>query len=228
VAARILIVEDEPAIGELLALNLRHAGFIPIQAGDVAAARRAIDAELPDLIVLDWMLPDQPGVELARRLRADARTREVPIILLTARSAETDKLGGFEAGADDYVTKPFSPKELVARIRALLRRRAPEASDEPVEVAGLRLDPRTFRVTGDGQVLKMGPTEFRLLQYLMRNVDRVLSRGKLLDGVWGDHVFIEERTVDVHIRRLRLALQPSGHDRLVETVRGGGYRFLPQ
>ena len=227
-AARILIVEDEPAIGELLALNLRHAGFTPIQAGDVAAARRAIDAELPDLIVLDWMLPDQPGVELARRLRADARTREVPIILLTARSAESDKLGGFEAGADDYVTKPFSPKELVARIRALLRRRAPEASDEPVEVAGLRLDPRTFRVTGDGQVLKMGPTEFRLLQYLMRNVDRVLSRGKLLDGVWGDHVFIEERTVDVHIRRLRLALQPSGHDRLVETVRGGGYRFLPQ
>ena len=227
-AARILIVEDEPAIGELLALNLRHAGFVPLQAGDVATARRAIDDELPDLIVLDWMLPDQPGVELARRLRADARTREVPIILLTARSAESDKLGGFEAGADDYVTKPFSPKELVARIRALLRRRAPEASDEPVEVAGLRLDPRTFRVIGDGQVLKMGPTEFRLLHYLMRNVDRVLSRGKLLDGVWGDHVFIEERTVDVHIRRLRLALQPSGHDRLVETVRGGGYRFLPQ
>lgn len=227
-AARILIVEDEPAIRELLALNLRHAGYEALHAGDVAAARRSIDAELPDLIVLDWMLPDQPGIELARRLRADPRTRDVPIILLTARSAEADKLGGFEAGADDYVTKPFSPKELVARIRALLRRLAPEASDEPVEVAGLRLDPRTFRVTGDGQALKMGPTEFRLLHYLMRNVDRVLSRGKLLDGVWGDHVFIEERTVDVHIRRLRLALQPSGHDRLVETVRGGGYRFLPQ
>jgi two-component system phosphate regulon response regulator PhoB len=226
--AKILIVEDEPAIRELLALNLRHAGFEPVLAADGAAARREIDATLPDLVVLDWMLPDQPGVEIARRLRADARTRHLPLIMLTARSAESDKLGGFEAGADDYVTKPFSPRELVARVRALLRRRAPEASDEPIEVAGLRLEPHTFRVIAEGQALRMGPTEFRLLHYLMRNLDRVLSRSKLLDGVWGDHVFIEERTVDVHIRRLRLALQPSGHDRLVETVRGGGYRFLPQ
>jgi two-component system phosphate regulon response regulator PhoB len=228
VTAKILIVEDEPAIRELLALNLRHAGFEPVHAPDAAAARREIDAALPDLVLLDWMLPDMTGVEVARRLRADSRTRHLPVIMLTARSAESDKLGGFEAGADDYVTKPFSPRELVARVRALLRRRAPEASDEPIEVAGLRLEPQTFRVIAGGQTLKMGPTEFRLLHYLMRNLDRVLSRAKLLDGVWGDHVFIEERTVDVHIRRLRLALQPSGHDRLVETVRGGGYRFLPQ
>jgi len=219
VTAKILIVEDEPAIRELLALNLRHAGFEPVHAPDAAAARREIDAALPDLVLLDWMLPDMTGVEVARRLRADSRTRHLPVIMLTARSAESDKLGGFEAGADDYVTKPFSPRELVARVRALLRRRAPEASDEPIEVAGLRLEPQTFRVIAAGQTLKMGPTEFRLLHYLMRNLDRVLSRAKLLDGVWGDHVFIEERTVDVHIRRLRLALQPSGHDRLVETVR---------
>jgi two-component system phosphate regulon response regulator PhoB len=228
VTAQILIVEDEPAIRELLALNLRHAGFEPLQAADAASARRQIDAALPDLVLLDWMLPDQSGIDLARALRADSRTREMPIIMLTARSAESDKLGGFDAGADDYVTKPFSPRELVARVRALLRRRAPEASDEPVEVAGLRLEPETFRVIAGGQPLRMGPTEFRLLHYLMKNLDRVLSRGKLLDGVWGDHVFIEERTVDVHIRRLRIALQPSGHDRLIETVRGGGYRFLPQ
>jgi two-component system, OmpR family, phosphate regulon response regulator PhoB len=227
-SARILIVEDEPAIRDLLAINLRHAGFEPLHAPDAASARAQIDAALPDLVLLDWMLPDQSGIEIARKLRSDTRTREMPIIMLTARSAESDKLGGFDAGADDYVTKPFSPRELVARVRALLRRRAPEATDDPVEVAGLRLEPHTFRVIAEGSAIKMGPTEFRLLHYLMKNLDRVLSRGKLLDGVWGDHVFIEERTVDVHIRRLRLALQPSGHDRLIETVRGGGYRFLPQ
>ena len=227
-SARILIVEDEPAIRDLLAINLRHAGFEPLHAPDAASARAQIDAALPDLVLLDWMLPDQSGIDIARKLRSDTRTREMPIIMLTARSAESDKLGGFDAGADDYVTKPFSPRELVARVRALLRRRAPEATDDPVEVAGLRLEPHTFRVIAEGAAIKMGPTEFRLLHYLMKNLDRVLSRGKLLDGVWGDHVFIEERTVDVHIRRLRLALQPSGHDRLIETVRGGGYRFLPQ
>jgi two-component system phosphate regulon response regulator PhoB len=196
-------------------------------AVDAASARRQIDAALPDLILLDWMLPDQSGVELARRLRAEARTRDLPIILLTARAEESDKLQGFDSGADDYMTKPFSPRELLARVRALLRRSAPEASQDPVEIGGLRLEPDTFRVTAGEQTLKLGPTEFRLLHYLMRYPDRVLSRGKLLDGVWGDHVFIEERTVDVHIRRLRLALQPSGHERLIETVRGGGYRFLP-
>ena len=225
--AKVLIIEDEPAIRELIAVNIRHAGYTPILAVDAASARRQIDAALPDLILLDWMLPDQSGVELARRLRAEARTRDLPIILLTARAEESDKLQGFDSGADDYMTKPFSPRELLARVRALLRRSAPEASQDPVEIGGLRLEPDTFRVTAGEQPLKLGPTEFRLLHYLMRYPDRVLSRGKLLDGVWGDHVFIEERTVDVHIRRLRLALQPSGHERLIETVRGGGYRFLP-
>lgn len=225
--AKVLIIEDEPAIRELIAVNIRHAGYTPILAADAASARRQIDAALPDLILLDWMLPDQSGVELARRLRAEARTRDLPIILLTARAEESDKLQGFDSGADDYMTKPFSPRELLARVRALLRRSAPEASQDPVEIGGLRLEPDTFRVTAGEQTLKLGPTEFRLLHYLMRYPDRVLSRGKLLDGVWGDHVFIEERTVDVHIRRLRLALQPSGHERLIETVRGGGYRFLP-
>ncbi len=173
------------------------------------------------------MLPDIPGVELVRRLRADPRTRELPIVLLTARAQETDKLAGFDAGADDYVTKPFSPRELIVRLRALLRRSSPSSGDEPLEVAGLRLDPRTYRVTGNGESLELSPTEFKLLQFMMTQPDRVLTRSRLLDGVWGDHVFIEERTVDVHIRRLRLALRPTGHDRLVETVRGGGYRFLP-
>ncbi|HWS76666.1 MAG TPA: phosphate regulon transcriptional regulator PhoB [Quisquiliibacterium sp.] len=225
--AKILVVEDEPAIRELIAVNLRHAGFQPILAADAAEARRQIDLSLPDLVLLDWMLPDTPGVELARRLRADARTRELPVIMLTARAQESDKLGGFEAGADDYVTKPFSPRELLARVRALLRRAAPASTDEPIEIAGLKLDPTTFRVTGGGAPVDLSPTEFRLLHFMMKQPDRVLSRSRLLDNVWGDHVFIEERTVDVHIRRLRLALQPTGHDRLVETVRGGGYRFLP-
>jgi two-component system, OmpR family, phosphate regulon response regulator PhoB len=228
VSATILIIEDESSIRELIAMNLRHAGFVPVSAPDAATATRQIDAVLPDLVLLDWMLPDQSGTELARRLRADARTRDLPIIMLTARSEEGDKLAGFGAGADDYVTKPFSPKELLARIRALLRRATPEATDVPMEIGGLRLEPAAFRVMASGQGIKLGPTEFRLLQYLMAHPDRVLSRARLLDGVWGDHVFIEERTVDVHIRRLRVALQPSGHDRLIETVRGEGYRFLPQ
>jgi len=212
--ARILVVDDEADIRDLVQEILTEEGY-------------AVEG-LPDLVLLDWMLPDQSGVDLARRLRADSRTRDLPIIMITARAAEADKLGGFDAGADDYITKPFSPRELIARIRALLRRSAPDASDDPVEVAGLRLEPQTFRVLGHGQVLRMGPTEFRLLHHLMKNPDRVLSRSRLLDSVWGDHVFIEERTVDVHIRRLRLALQASGHDRLIETVRGAGYRFLPQ
>ena len=225
--ATILVVEDEPTIRELIGVNLRHAGYTALFAADVAAARQQIDAQLPDLVLLDWMLPDSPGIELARRLRADARTRELPIIMLTARAQETDKIAGLEVGADDYVTKPFSPRELLARVKALLRRAAPASTEEAVEIGGLRLDPRTFRVAGDGQPVDLSPTEFRLLHYMMKHPDRVLSRAKLLDSVWGDHVFIEERTVDVHIRRLRLALQPTGHDRLVETVRGGGYRFLP-
>lgn len=223
----ILIVEDEPAIRELLAVNLRHAGYVPLQSADAAAARRLIDEAVPDLVLLDWMLPDAPGIELAKRLRAEARTRELPIILLTARAQERDKLAGFDAGVDDYLTKPFSPRELLARVKAVLRRVSPESAETPIEIAGLRLDPQTFRVTGNGQAVSLSPTEFRLLHHLMRRPDRVHSRAQLLDKVWGDQVYIEERTVDVHIRRLRIALQPTGHDRLVETVRGGGYRLLP-
>lgn len=223
--ATILIVEDEPAIAELVSLHCKHAGFAVKLAHAVLDARDIVDESLPDLVVLDWMLPDKAGIDFARELRKDERTRDLPILMLTARAAEDDKIRGLEVGADDYVTKPFSPKELVARIKALLRRAAPEVSEEPLEVAGLRLEPASHRVIGNGAELKIGPTEFRLLRFLMARPDRVLTRQALLDGVWGDHVFIEERTVDVHVRRLRLALEPSGHDALVETVRGGGYRL---
>jgi two-component system phosphate regulon response regulator PhoB len=227
VTARILIVEDEPAIGELIAVNLRHAGYTAVIAPDAACARQHLETALPDLLLLDWMLPDSPGVEIARRLRHDPRTRELPILMLTARAHEGDKLAGFEAGVDDYVTKPFSPRELIARVRAMLRRTARPETDEALEVAGLRLDPATFRVTAHGTPVELSPTEYRLLHFLMTRPDRVHSRARLLDAVWGDRADIEERTVDVHIRRLRVALQPSGFDRLIETVRGGGYRLLP-
>ncbi len=223
--ATILIVEDEPAIAELVSLHCKHAGYAVQVAHAVLDARDLVDETLPDLVVLDWMLPDKSGIDFARELRKDDRTKDLPILMLTARAAEDDKVRGLEVGADDYVTKPFSPKELVARIKALLRRAAPEASEEVIEVAGLRLDPMAHRVIGHGAELKVGPTEFRLLRFLMSRPDRVMTRQALLDGVWGDHVFIEERTVDVHVRRLRLALEPSGFDRLVETVRGGGYRL---
>lgn len=226
--ARILIVEDEPAIRELIAVNFRHAGYTVSEAETAEAARILLDAGLPDLVLLDWMLPGQSGIEFARKLRAEARTAKLPIVMLTARAQEGDKLQGFDVGADDYVTKPFSPRELLARIRAVLRRAAPETSEEPIEIAGLRLDPTAFRVRAGERTLDLSPTEFRLLHFFMKNPDRVLSRAKLLDNVWGDRVYIEERTVDVHIRRLRLALAPGGHDRLIETVRGEGYRFLPR
>jgi two-component system phosphate regulon response regulator PhoB len=221
--ASILIVEDEPAILELIAVNLEHAGFETLRASNAEEANRLLLEALPDLVLLDWMLPGQTGLALARRLRGDARTRELPLIFLSARAAEPDKVAGLDAGADDYITKPFSTKELVARIRAVLRRRKPQHGDAPVEIAGLRLDPAACRVSGNGQTLSLGPTEFRLLHYLMTHSNRVYSRTQLLDEVWGDHVFIEERTVDVHIRRLRQALAPSGHDALIETVRGSGY-----
>jgi two-component system, OmpR family, phosphate regulon response regulator PhoB len=224
-AARILIVEDESAIAELVALHCKHAGFEAQVVGAVLDARDVVDETLPDLVVLDWMLPDKPGIDFARELRRDERTRDLPILMLTARADEDDKVRGLEVGADDYVTKPFSPKELVARIKALLRRSAPELSDSALEIAGLRLDPVSHRVSGGDTELKVGPTEFRLLRFLMTRPERVFTRQALLDGVWGDHVFIEERTVDVHVRRLRVALEPTGHDRLVETVRGGGYRL---
>jgi two-component system, OmpR family, phosphate regulon response regulator PhoB len=220
---RILVVEDEPAIAELVAVNLRHGGFVPVCAEDGEAAQREIDAVLPDAILLDWMLPGTSGLQLARRWRADARTRAIPILMLTARGDEPDKISGLDAGADDYITKPFSPQELLARIRAVLRRRAPEKSQEIVALGELVLDPATHRVSWQGQPLKIGPTEFRLLQFLMQHPERVHSRQQLLDRVWGDHVFIEERTVDVHVKRLREALGSAAA--LVETVRGAGYRI---
>ncbi len=228
----VLVVEDETAIAELVAINLRHAGFEVTVAADAEAAQRAVDRVLPDLVLLDWMLPGQSGVTLARRWRGDTRTRELPIIMLTARAEEADKITGLDAGADDYLTKPFSTKELLARIRAVLRRKAPEALDAAVEVSGLRLDPATRRVTrplgGETREVKIGPTEFRLLHFLMTHPERVHSRAQLLDRVWGDHVFIEERTVDVHVKRLREALAPVQCAALIETVRGAGYRLTAQ
>ena len=221
--ASVLIVEDEPAILELIAVNLQHAGFEALRAKSAEEATRLLSDVLPDLVLLDWMLPGQSGMALARSLRADSRTKEMPLIFLTARAEEADKLTGLESGADDYITKPFSTKELVARIRAVLRRRKPQHGEEPVEVSGLRLDPAAHQVSGHGQALDLGPTEFRLLHYLLTHPNRVYARAQLLDEVWGDHVFIEERTVDVHIRRLRQALAPSGHDALIQTVRGSGY-----
>lgn len=221
---RILIVEDEPAIAELIAVNLRHNGMAPVWAEDGDSAQREIDAVLPDAILLDWMLPGQTGVALARRWRGEPRTKAVPILMLTARGDEADKVSGLDAGADDYITKPFSTQELLARIRAVLRRRTPEKSEETVTLAGLALDAAAHRVTWQGRPVKLGPTEFKLLHFLMKHPERVHSRQQLLDRVWGDHVFIEERTVDVHVKRLREALGPAA-GALVETVRGAGYRI---
>ena len=223
--ASILVVEDEPAIQELISVTLTRHGHTVRRAATAADAYEAVAASLPDVILLDWMLPDAAGPSLARRLRAEIRTREVPIIMLTARAGDDDKVAGLESGADDYVTKPFSPRELEARIQAVLRRRTPQLSKEEVAIEGLVLNPATRTVLGDHQKLKMGPTEFELLHFFMTHTDRVYGRAQILDQVWGDHVFIEDRTVDVHIRRLRDALEPSGHDDLVETVRGAGYRF---
>lgn len=224
-ASTILVVEDEPAIQELIAVNLSFAGHKVLRADDAEQARVLIDAELPDLILLDWMLPGLSGLHMARQLRTDERTKEVPIIMLTAKGEETDKVEGLESGADDYITKPFSPKELMARIKAVLRRRAPQLTDDEIETNGLRLDPVSHRVTGNEADISLGPTEFRLLHFFMTHPERVYTRNQLLDQVWGDHVFLEERTVDVHIRRLRKALEATQHDVMVETVRGSGYRF---
>ena len=226
---RVLIVEDEPAIAELVSIHLRHAGFEVAQAASGDAAQAQIDQALPDLVVLDWMLPGNSGVALARRWREDARTRDLPIVMLTARDEETDVITGLDAGADDYVSKPFSPAALLARIRAVLRRRAPHALEDVVQVGTLMLDPATRRVTrlmeGRSQEVRLGPTEFRLLHFLMTHPERVHSRSQLLDRVWGDHVFIEERTVDVHVKRLREALERVQCARMIETVRGAGYRL---
>ncbi len=221
----ILVVEDEPAIRELLQVNLADAGYAVRGVADAESALASIRAELPDLVLLDWMLPGKSGLALARDLRADPRTRELPIIMVTARSEETDRVAGLEAWVDDYVTKPFSPRELKARIKAVLRRRAPEAAQEALSVGPICLDPTTHRVSVGDRPVALGPTEFRLLRFFLARPERVHSRAQLLDQVWGDQVYIEERTVDVHIRRLRLALQPFGVDDMIETVRGAGYRI---
>jgi two-component system phosphate regulon response regulator PhoB len=223
--ATILVVEDEPAIQSLIEVNLRRAGHSVQLATDAETARRLVQAALPDLVLLDWMLPGMSGVDFARLLRSEARTRMLPIIMLTSRAEERDKIEGLEIGADDYVTKPFSPRELMARIKAVLRRHAPQATEDAVEIGGLRLDPVTHRITAGNAEVDLGPTEFRLLHFLMTHPERVHGRAQLLDQVWGDHVFVEERTVDVHIRRLRAALEATGHDALIQTVRGSGYRI---
>lgn len=220
---RILIVEDEASIAELISVNLRHNGFQPVWAMDAESAQRELDEILPDVILLDWMLPGESGLTLARRWRASARTKAVPILMLTARGDEADRVAGLDAGADDYIVKPFSPRELLARIRAVLRRRVPESAGGAVKIGDLQLDADTYRVSWHDKPLKVGPTEFKLLQYLMRHPERVHTRGMLLDKVWGDHVYIEERTVDVHVKRLRESLGDAGA--MIETVRGAGYRL---
>ena len=222
---QILIVEDEAAIREMVALAVSRAGMLPVHAGDVRAAHEAIANKVPDLILLDWMLPGVSGIDYARRLRRDDLTRNVPVIMLTARGEENDKVSGLDAGVDDYVVKPFSARELVARIKAVLRRSHGDGEDGNVELGGLRIDGPAHRVFADDKPVAIGPTEYRLLYFFMTHADRVYSRGQLLDHVWGGNVYVEERTVDVHIRRLRKTLEPFGKENLVQTVRGAGYRF---
>jgi two-component system, OmpR family, phosphate regulon response regulator PhoB len=225
---RILVVEDEQPIRDLIAFGLRRAGCDVALAEHSRAALASIGDRRPDLVLVDWMLPDMSGLELVRLLRRDANTRDIPVMMLTARAEESDKVAGLDSGADDYLTKPFSARELVARIQAVLRRSAPAGDSERVEVEGLALDQAGHRVLADGKTVALGPTEYRLLAFLMTHPDRVYSRGQLLDRVWGGNVYVEERTVDVHIRRLRKSLEPSGYDRFVQTVRGAGYRFSAQ
>lgn len=221
----ILVVEDDPDLQEVLALNLQNAGYRVARASSVRQAEAALNASLPQMILLDWMLPDTPGLSFARRLRSESRTLGVPIIMLTGRDCESDKITGLEAGVDDYLIKPFSPRELLARIRAVMRRCAPQHADMVVEIAGLRLDPASRRICGGGRDIELGALEFRMLRFFMTHPGRVYSRAQLLDEVWGNNVYVEERTVDVHIRRLRQALEPTGHKGLLETVRGVGYCF---
>ena len=223
--ANILIVEDERPILELLAINISQAGYNPLRAISAEHAEKLINEALPDLILLDWMLPGMSGIDFARKLRSNTVTKTIPIIMLTARSDELDKLKGLEVGADDYITKPFSPRELNARIKAVLRRKAPELTEDILNINGLELNPVSHRVTGNNKPLEMGPTEFRLLHFFMSNPERVYSRSQLLDKVWGSQIFIEDRTVDVHIRRLRNILTQSQHENLIQTVRGSGYRL---
>jgi two-component system phosphate regulon response regulator PhoB len=223
--ATILIVEDDLEVQELIAVNLQRAGYRPLRAVSVLKAEALLRETLPDLVLLDWMLPDTPGMTFARRLRNDQRTKEIPIIMLTARTGESDRVAGLEAGVDDYITKPFFPRELLARIRAVMRRCLPQLTGDIVEIVGVRIDPAARRITCGGRDVELGDIEFRMLHFFMTHTERVYSRAQLLDEVWGDRVFVEERTVDVHIRRLRQTLKPTGHEELLETVRGVGYRF---
>jgi two-component system, OmpR family, phosphate regulon response regulator PhoB len=225
---RILVVEDEQPIRDVIAFGLRRAGCDVALAEHSQAALASIGDKRPDLVLVDWMLPDMSGLELVRQLRRDSNTRDIPIMMLTARAEEADKVAGLDSGADDYLTKPFSARELLARIQAVLRRSAPAGESERVEIEGLALDQAGHRVAAEGKTVSLGPTEYRLLAFLMTHPDRVYSRSQLLDRVWGGNVYVEERTVDVHIRRLRKSLEPSGYDRFVQTVRGAGYRFSTQ
>jgi two-component system phosphate regulon response regulator PhoB len=224
----ILTVEDERPIREMVRMSLEKAGFDVLEAEDGERAMVVIADHRPDLVLVDWMLPGMSGIELARRLKHADATSELPIIMVSARGEEEDKIRGLEIGADDYVAKPFSPRELIARIKAVLRRTEPGGSDKLLKFRGLSLDPSSHRVTADDQAIQMGPTEFKLLRFLMGHPERVYSRTQLLDNVWGANVYVEERTVDVHIRRLRKALTPTGHENLIQTVRGSGYRFSEQ
>ncbi len=226
-AARILVVEDEPAVQELIRYTLEQAGMQAVTAGSAEAAVVLLRDELPDAVLIDWMLPNKSGLALARELRETARTADLPLIIVTARGEEADRVKGLDQGADDYVVKPFSPRELIARIQAVLRRRAPHASDAALSAGGLTLNPVSHEVRLNGAVVELGPTEFRLLHFFIAHPERVYSRTQLLDQVWGDHVFIEERTVDVHIRRLRVALGSDGDEGedVIKTVRGSGYKL---
>jgi two-component system phosphate regulon response regulator PhoB len=225
---QILIVEDEKPIRDMIAFGLRRAGFEVREAEDCSMARASMADQRPDLLLVDWMLPDQSGLDLTRAIKRNKETEDLPVIMLTARADEQDKVSGLEGGADDYVTKPFSPRELLARINAVLRRSAPLGADETMEIEGLKLDGVSHRVTANAQPVALGPTEYRLLEFFMAHPERVFSRGQLLDRVWGGNVYVEERTVDVHIRRLRKALEPFNFDGFVQTVRGSGYRFSAQ
>jgi two-component system phosphate regulon response regulator PhoB len=221
----ILIVEDEPAVRDMIGMTLEQAGYQWLAAEDVSSARAQLVDHSPDLVLLDWMLPGVSGLDYARELRRNDLTKELPVILLTARDAEDDKIRGLDVGADDYVTKPFSPRELIARVKAVLRRTGNAAESESIELGGLMMDVAAHRVSAQGEKVDLGPTEFRLLNFFMRHPDRVFSRDQLLDRVWGSNVYIDDRTVDVHIRRLRKALSPHDCDKLIQTVRGAGYRF---
>ena len=223
--ANILIVEDESSILELISLNIHQAGFNPIRAINAEYANNIVKETIPDLIVLDWMLPGMDGIEFAKRLKANSETKSIPIIMLTAKADEDNKIKGLNVGADDYLTKPFSPRELIARIKALLRRRSPELINEPIIIDALVLDPGSHKVQVDNKRINIGPTEFKLLHFLMKNSDRVYSRNQILDKIWGNKSVIEDRTVEVHIKRLRAALKNSHYDRMIQTVRGSGYRF---